>query len=101
MEPRFGWIGESLPQQQKRKTKEIAFIEERVRFSAGGLVAEVFLILHNVGCLLFFMGVKSAVQEASVGTIWIAGNVLWGVCAIIGRRKTYRVMHYESDTEPR
>jgi membrane protein implicated in regulation of membrane protease activity len=79
---------------------EIARIEERTVFSLGGAAAGVLLVLHNFGMLFAFIGgAKSAVQEASLGTVWIAGNVLWGVCAIIGRRRTYRVLRDQSPAE--
>jgi hypothetical protein len=72
---------------------EIAKIVEQVWFSGGGLIAVILLMLHN--CVMFYLylvATKSAVQEASIGTMWIAGNVLFGVGAIIGRRRTYRVL---------
>jgi hypothetical protein len=72
---------------------EIARIVEQVWFSGGGLIAVILLMLHNwLMFYLFFAATKSAVQEASLGTLWIAGNVLFGVGAIIGRRRTYRVL---------
>jgi len=72
---------------------EIARLVEDVGFTTGGTIAVFLLILHN--CLMFYLYVgatKSAVQEASIGTIWIAGNVLFGIGAIIGRHRTHRVL---------
>jgi hypothetical protein len=65
-----------------------------VWFTSGGLIAVLLLVLNNFTMLLwiFVFGTKSAVQEAAIGTMWIAGNVLWGASAIIGRRRTYRVL---------
>ena len=70
----------------------IATIEERATFSPGGSIAVVFLLLFQFGIILAWGSTNSAVQEASLGTIWIAGNVLLGIGAIIGRRRSYRVL---------
>lgn len=71
---------------------EIARIESTTTLSNGGVFCAVFLALHNILMILVYLGgARSAVQEASIGTVWIAGNILWGVCMMMGRRQTYIV----------
>lgn len=77
---------------------EIARIEEITLATAGGTLAMLLLVLHNAGMLAIFMGTKNAIQEASLGTLWIAGNVLWGIGVIVGRKRTYVVTR---DIQPR
>jgi hypothetical protein len=52
---------------------EIAKIDEVVRFSGGGVAAIVFLVLFQMLMLLLQAVVASAVQQAALGTVWIAG----------------------------
>ncbi len=81
--------------------QEIARIEERVSLSGLGGLSSVLLMLHNVVmAIAFFVSAKSAVQEASLGTMWIAGNVLWGVCMMMGRRSTYVVTRQIDPVDP-
>jgi hypothetical protein len=70
----------------------IATIEERTIFSSGGSVAVILLFVFQVLIIFAWGSTKSAVQEASLGTVWIAGNILLGIGAIIGRRRSYRVL---------
>jgi hypothetical protein len=71
---------------------EIARIEETVRFSTGGTFALLGLIAVQFLVFAAWSSAKSAVQEASLGTLWIALNVLLGIGVIVGRRRTYRVL---------
>ena len=70
----------------------IATLVEDVRFTTGGALALIGLALFQLGVVLAFGGMKSAVQEASLGTVWIAINILLGIGVINGRRRTYRVL---------
>lgn len=80
---------------------EIARLEERVSLSTGGGIASVLLMLHNVVMFVaFFISAKSAIQEASLGTMWIAGNVLWAACMMLGRRSTYVVTREVQPPDP-
>jgi hypothetical protein len=67
-----------------------------VTASTGGVFAGILLALHNlIMAVGYFTGARGAVQEASIGTIWIAGNVLWGVCVLVGRKRIYVVTREE------
>jgi hypothetical protein len=64
---------------------EMARIEEITAVTPGGIVATVLLIGRNLlKFAMFFGGSKSAIQEAALGTILIAGNVVWCTGMIIG-----------------
>lgn len=75
---------------EKEKTTVVATLEENSRFTAGGQLALVILLLF--GIFVAFAATKNAIQEATVGTIWIAGNILFCTGAIIGRKRTYQVL---------
>lgn len=80
---------------------EVAQIEERVSMTGGGVFAIALLVLHNLFMVLMFFGTaKSAIQEASLGTIWIAGNIVWCTCTILGRKRTYFVTREEIPPNP-
>jgi hypothetical protein len=67
-----------------------AFLIEDVRVTGAGQFCAVMLALHNLGILLFWSaGARSAVQEAVIGLIWIAGNQLWSLGVMLGRRRTF------------
>lgn len=71
---------------------QIAQIDEVATFSAGGAIALIALILFQILMVLSFFGTaKSAVQEAAIGTLWMAGNVLLCTGIIVGRTRSYRV----------
>lgn len=75
---------------------EIARIDEKATMSGGGVVCMVLLILHQIGIVFAFAAANGAIQQATVGTLWIGGNVLWGIGIIVGRARTYRVTREES-----
>ena len=52
----------------------IATLEEHQRFSNGGQNALILLLIFQFVMLWAFSVTRSAVQEASVGTLWIAGK---------------------------
>lgn len=80
---------------------ELARIDETVTLTGAGAFSGVLLVLHNMFMgALFLFGTRSAVQETSLGTIWIAGNVLWGVCMLMGRKRTYRVLRDQKPPQP-
>lgn len=87
---------------QPPKYAEIARLEEEsVHMTGPGIFSAILLTLHNFLMLVLFVGAaRSAVQETSLGTIWIAGNVLFGACMLAGRRRTYRVLREQPPTEP-
>ncbi|MGB9366480.1 MAG: hypothetical protein WCE79_10745 [Xanthobacteraceae bacterium] len=75
---------------------EIARIHEDIQPTAGGSFSVVLLVLFQIGMAFAFLsGAQSAVQEAAVGTVWIAGNILLGLCVAVGRRRTYYVTRRE------
>lgn len=80
---------------------EIARIEEDARLSGGGIAAGLLLALNNLffGALLVF-GSANAIQQASLGTAWIALNVLWGVCMLEGIKRTYIVTREAPPPDP-
>jgi hypothetical protein len=77
----------------KEDTRQlIATLEEQSKFTGNGILALVLLILYQLAMVGAIGSANGAVQEAAIGTAWIAGNVLLGVFVIVGRRRTYRVM---------
>ena len=79
---------------------EIARIEERVRFSLTGGMAVVLLLLHQTLILSLWQGALGSLPEAAIGIAWIAGNVLWGIGVIVGRRRSYRVFRLDPPSPP-
>lgn len=69
----------------------IATIEEHTDFTWRGTVAAIALVIFQFIVVAGFGAAKSAVQEASIGTVWIAVNVLLVGCAIMGRKRTLKV----------
>jgi hypothetical protein len=74
----------------------IATLEERQKFRR---IALVLLLLFQFVMVWAFSTTKSAVQEASIGTIWITGNILLGIGVIVGRRRTYHVLREPENTD--
>ena len=87
---------------------QIAHIEERVVFSRGGKWAVVFLVLNAIlpGIPVFIETVPRTPRVANTidlinsiddgewerfWLIWIGWIIVWGLAAIIGRRRTYIV----------
>jgi hypothetical protein len=70
---------------------EIASIVEHETFSAGGAFAILFLILSNIVAIFTFATASNILQQNVAMLGWIGWNILWGVGAIIGRRRTYTV----------
>jgi hypothetical protein len=75
---------------------EIARIEERVELSGVGRACVFFLLLSQVAVFIGYGSLTSSVQEAAIGTLWIALNVLFGIGVLAGRRSTYRVLRDQS-----
>lgn len=75
----------------------VATMEERITFTAGGIISLLLLILHNIGVLIWLGTARSAVQEAALAAFWIGGNVLWGLGVALGRRRHYRIYRVERD----
>ena len=81
---------------------EIARITEHVVFSGGGAFAVVMLILFNIVLTITYFEVTNVLQQDVALLSWIGWNILWGIGAIIGRRRTYivhRTVH--RDVPPR
>ena len=70
---------------------EIARLEEQVDSTLGGRFCFLLLILNSLLWVLVMGADTSAIRQAAYGTLLIAGNVLFGIGVIIGRRRTYVV----------
>ena len=70
---------------------EIARITEHVVFSVGGTFAVVMLITFNVAIIIAYLSVPNVPQQEVALLGWIGWNILWGIAATIGRRRTYIV----------
>lgn len=69
----------------------IASITEHTEFTGGGVVCVIFLILSACGMFLGYAGAKNAIQEIDVAVGGMASIILFGIGAIIGRRRRYLV----------
>jgi hypothetical protein len=81
---------------------EMARIIEQVRFTLDGWFAIGMLLLFNVvaipAALLVVFGDVGMIFSFYDVLIWIGWNILWGIVAILGRRRTYivhRTVHPE------
>ena len=80
---------------------EIARISEDTRFTEGGGAALLLLLLFQVPMALGVMVMlNNSFGMAAVGTIWIAGNVLFCTGVIVGRKRTYTVTREEPPSDP-
>jgi hypothetical protein len=70
---------------------EIARIVEHQTFSAGGAFAVVLLVVSNLIAVVTYASASNILQENVAMLGWIGWNILWGVGAIIGRKRTYTV----------
>lgn len=70
---------------------ELARISEQIETTTGGGFGIVMLVLHQFFIFIWFASAKTAFQEISIATLWVGGNVLWGLVAALGRRRTYVV----------
>ena len=68
---------------------EIASIVEHETFSAGGAFAMLLLILSNIVAIFTYALASNILQQNVAMLGWIGWNILWGVGAIIGRKRTY------------
>lgn len=75
----------------ERDTNQIAQIDEIETFTSGGVAALVMLVIFNVFSFAGFMIANGAIQQAVAALIWIGWNVVWGLGAILGRQRSYRV----------
>lgn len=64
-------------------------IRQRVAYTVIGLLSAALLALLNAFMLLALAMETSASRLAAFGTVWIAGNVLFGLGVALGRRSTY------------
>ena len=70
---------------------EIAQIVEHQKFSTGGAFAVIFLAVSNVIAIFTYAFASNILQQNVAMLGWIGWNILWGVGAIIGRKRTYTV----------
>jgi hypothetical protein len=78
---------------------QIAHITEHVVFSGGGAFAVAMLFLSNVALTITYLSVTNVLQQNVALLSWIGWNILWGIGAIIGRRRTYIVYRDVPPTE--
>lgn len=69
----------------------IAIIEEKIVMTTGGEVAVIMMLLNVLLCVFWFLIAKTIVEQAAAGAVFTGGAVMWGVCIICGRRRTYLV----------
>ena len=78
---------------------QIAHITEHIMFSGGGAFAVLMLVLFNIALGITFIAVPNVLQQIVAVLSWIGWNILWGIGAIIGRRRTYMVYRDAQPTE--
>lgn len=59
------------------------------RFTTGGIISIVLLVLWNLIFPFWLSSAKSAPQEAVIALLWIGGNQIFIGGAIIGRTRSY------------
>jgi hypothetical protein len=69
----------------------IATVEEQITATTVGTLSVVLLLLNHVGMIFALSAANGAIQEAAIGTVWIATNILLATGAVVGRRRTYLV----------
>jgi hypothetical protein len=78
---------------------EIARISEHVEFSGGGVFAVLMLILSNIFAIIILTFTTNILQQNVAMLGWIGWNILWGIGAIIGRRRRY-IVHRADPPQP-
>lgn len=69
----------------------IASITEYTRLTNGGAACVILMVLSAIGMFLGYAGAKDAIQEIDVAVGSLAFIVLFGIGAIMGRRRVYLV----------
>jgi hypothetical protein len=82
----------------KQPTWNVGTLEEKSSLSFGGGVCIFFIV---IGALWVMMGTiieTSAVRSAASGAFWTGWNVMWGIGALLGRRRHYTVISFDAPT---
>jgi hypothetical protein len=70
---------------------EIARIVEHQTWSTGGAFAVALLVLSNLFAIVTYAVASNILQQNVAMLGWIGWNILWGIGAIVGRKRTYTV----------
>ena len=74
---------------QRPSPVQIAHMTEHVSFTFGGGFAVAMLILFNIALTITYLTVTNVLQQNVALLSWVGWNILWGIGAIIGRRREY------------
>jgi hypothetical protein len=69
----------------------IALLRERTTFSTGGTFAAMAMGFSGFATVLALLLDTSAVRQAAEGAMGAAAICLFGICALIGRKRVYIV----------
>lgn len=75
----------------------IALLREKTSLSNGGSAAVAIMSVVAALMLFGFVADNSAIRQAAYGAIGTGLMVLFGVCALIGRRRVYIVYRQPTD----
>lgn len=78
------------------EARELAVIEEEVRTTGVGVISLLLLVACTLGSASALIGATNVVQQIGAGVLLIAGAVLFGLGAALGRRRTYRIYRSEN-----
>lgn len=81
------------------QARELAVMVEDVRITGGGAICWVALAITVFGAIAGYNAAKTVFQQIEAGVSLIAGVMLFGLGAALGRRRTYRIYRSEQRTE--
>lgn len=68
--------------------------EETPKTSFNGGVCIAMLVIGTLWALFGTIGEDSAIRLAARGALWTGWSVVWGVGALLGRRRNYTVISF-------
>lgn len=74
-----------------RRYTSIAKIREEIEFTSAGGLCIALLVVGNIYWIATFAASNTVLQQTVTALLWIGGNVLFGLGAALGRRRTYTV----------
>ena len=78
-------------EQQALEARELAVIIEESQATIGGAVCIVALLVCVIGALFGYSRATTVFQQIEAGVSLMAGTMLFGLGASLGRSRTYRI----------
>ena len=84
---------------EKLRTRELAVMEEQIRLTMGGAICWVLLFVSVAVSIGAYSRAVNILQQIEAGVSLMAGILLFGLGAALGRRRVYRIYRSEQRTD--